>query len=555
MSCFYKLFFRNIWGFGPAVMFHSLFAAFSAFAQVSMNPNLVTLGVSKGARKTFELRINNTGENPESCTMSALNMDIGQDGAPFASDSSYSRSQADWLHFQPESFVLDPHSEQVVTVTVTVPREAVGTYCAMYKSTFSTAVVPGQIDEEGEKETTLEIGRSWAGVVLITVRSFDNVVQLEPRALRIFPGRRYLQLDRETAREEAWKIEIPLCNTGNTASISKGSVRLFSESGILVESTTLEAGRGYVLPERIRLFSATGRRPLPDGLYFCKVAIQSRGARTLQHSTPFGVYKGEIRMNVSSESLKDLLRAATPGFQIRRQFIELSITETSTRYGSILLKNLTRDTLTLFARPVGWWVGEKGNLQVDNKPDIRHRCCVNWMSIPHDKVSILPRGSQSFRFLLQSPESLDGEYYAGITFDHDRFRPDLPTELVAGRTCFISASDKKSLRDSLIVEDIRHRKNDMGEDVIVFTVINLGNGRLDLMGRVSAAREIAPEFFKPLPEPKSFGNRGNWVMPESKRNMAVTWPNLQSGRYEVTIDIGFPGDADMSRTYKRILIP
>lgn len=516
-------------------------------AQVSMQPLLHELQLSKHSRESFTLHVSNSGAFTENCTLTPLSMDVSEDGQPFALDSTNDRSCVDWMTFEPAEFTLKPKSEKQIHVRIEVPRDVSGTYYAMYRLDFHS-------EAEKQDSELLSLKRSWAGVLLVNVRSFGNNVKLEPQGLKIIPGRSNVQAAQARFSSDAWRVEVRLKNTGNLMTQAKGNIMLFSESGKLLHSETLEVGRGILLPNKNRTFTASGSGYLPDGMYLLKANITAKRSPQLSHSTPFSVYKGKVYINPDSDELRDLIRASSPGFQLRKQFIDYPISSNAKRYGSILLKNFLDDTLRIFPRLTGWWLGPRGQIELGKHYLDHNRSCEAWFDRQNNEIIIPPKTNYSYKFKINVPEKLDGEYFAGIVFDPDHPRPNLAKELKINRACFLSFVDRKSRVDTIDINNISIRKNAQNNHDLHFKVVNHGNSRIDLLGRANLSLETAPGYYEPVGEPQKVGSSGSWIMPGSHRLVDVEFPELKAGKYEARIIIESPNGNKAWSTFKHVTI-
>ena len=59
---------------------------------------------------------------------------------------------------------------------------------------------------------------------------------------------------------------------------------------------------------------------------------------------------------------------------------------------------------------------------------------------------------------VNTPQDAEGEYYAAIVFDRDKFRPNLPVEFMSARTQLIALTTPRNLHYEVEIDTIIIKK-------------------------------------------------------------------------------------------------
>lgn len=520
-------------------MIFFLAAVPAVYGDLGIAPQVKELKIYRGGRSSFYLTITNHGSESASLVMHADDMDISESGLPFKAEDGYERGCADWVTFIPEEFTLEEKKSQNVHVIVKAPSDVVGSYFAILSCRFTTRQML-DIPTEQKGVKGLEFSMRVGSLLLATVSSRKNTVILHPDSVILDPGSvtRINPLDEvgESGLGQ-WKVEVPVANDGNMYTIVMGEVSIWTESGRLVARAPLVAGRGFVFPNRRRVFTATGDRPLTDGVYLVRANIRSREGRTRSGSFPFSVANGVAIHGSESEELQSLLRASLPGFSLRKQYINVDIQPGSHRTKGIQIESHSEDTLEITARLMDWNVDKEGNIIIlDSAGSIHARSCTSWISVSPSPVVLPPGRKKNVKVFVRAPAEVDGEYYAAVIFDPEGTKKHLPSEFQINRALFITASDKRSVKSSGTIKSIITRQASRKGCVFEIEFENISNVHCYASGSLNLLNQKGERMSDPI----AFGGEGEFILPDGVRTFLVPWQgNLESGKYRAEVSITF----------------
>jgi len=501
-------------------------------AQISLEPSLQTLDLSKGAIGSGKLLLINSDDFSYRCKVYFSPMIVSEDGIPQESDSLPAFSCKDWLSVDETEFELPSKSKKELKIDVKAPRDAAGTYSVMYRADF----IPMKEKSADEKASGFDIAKSWAGVMLVNIKSFENKIQLEPQAIDVYSGLENATVDVTNLENASWKVEMSIKNTGNLMAQSTGQTRIFSEAGQVITSAPLESGRGLILPGMTRRFTARGNQTLADGMYLLQCDLYTKGSTIIKSNTPFSILNGKTTYGEQSENQTALVRAAAPGFFLSNHYIENTISPESKRFISIMLRNLTEDTLSVVPKLIDWSVDNKSQLLLGTESASKHQSFRSWIQDQISPFLLMPKANHKFELQVNVPENLNGEYYGAVTFNRGNTTKELSAGLAAGRTCLIALTDVRSSLDSAKLENLKYKKFSATEDQFNFQIMNSGNQRLTYDGIFTIAIEQGPNDFKLVCDPIYFGGDNTIVMPSSYRDDKVNLASLKPGNYDIIID-------------------
>lgn len=530
-------------------------------ARMNLSPPLQEIELPRGGRTTFILTISNTGDEDVPSRFDIYNMDISKTGIPIVADSAYARGCADWIKLEPTECVIKAHETIEVNGTIRAPRQAEGGYYAIIKGTFTTSAPPIYLKEETD-QSMIRFETKAAVVLMVSVPSSRSQAILVPDTLIIDPksagyGAAGLNSQLPFSPSAGWSVTLDLRNDGNIHTQAQAMASIWSEAGRKIGSTTLDAGRGYVLPGKIRRFSGKGKTALTDGNYMIRINIRSKDGKNLANSLPFTIYHGDFYPGSPSDKIAELVRASSPGYTLGDAFKEINVTPGGRSYGGCQVLNFIDDTLTLIARKVEWSVDDEGFLQLSNDPNSQPRSCSEWLHFSGDTLIIPPKRNSMFRYFVTLPESARGEYYSAIVFDRDSLRSNLPSEFYSQRAQLLVMSSRKGLTysmeiDTFTVKKITHEEASIHSFGFVLT--NNGSAHCYIQGSFSLSREVAHERFKPIGKPETFGGYNIYLMPGMTRKMNINVPNLEAGRYEASVIVSFQHEHQPAKRFRRFTL-
>lgn len=525
-----------------------IFPDASAQSILRLLPPIQELKVQRGRIGTFTVTVINTGEEEVTSKFSVYDMDISIDGQPFIADSGYARGYGQWITLNTEECIIKAHETFILQGTIKVPRTAEGGYYALIKGAFGGTAIPLPTEKAKIKEPQIKLESLAMVVLLLTVPSSRNKPIIIPDTLFVFPRGDEKKSGSSVSAglikkdKKGWKVVMPVRNDGNIHTRVSGRLSFWSESGTHIESAPLQAGKGYLLPGKMRNFKATGENVLSDGYYMMRIVLQTAKRSSMSKDFTFAVYKGEVYPGAMTEKLSDLVRASSPGFLLRNPFMQRKFTPGGSSYMAVQLKNTINDTLILLPRKMEWDLNEVGQPTLGNENTMQPRSCTEWIESFEDKIIILPGKSKSLKFKLNIPDDVKGAYYAAIVFDRDRFRPDLPAEFMSARTQLIALTTPRDLHYEIKIDTIIVKKESAPKLTLyrfLSQVSNTGNVHCYAKGSLSLEKEVAKEIYEPVGQAYEFGDRQTYLLPGNKRTFEIDIPNLESGKYRVILAVSY----------------
>jgi hypothetical protein len=508
------------------------------FGQASIVPLIQEVSVNRGGKAKFQLQVANRSPNPLSLTMQVYSLDISEIGVPQPVAGDIARSCRAWITLTPRTFELKPDSVQVVEGVIQAPVDAVGGYYAFITSEYVVPSEPLLLGGADKSKFQIDLGRAVSSSLLVTIRSSQNTVELKPDSLELLTGRGPLLSAAEhwgvANVGNRWQVILPIRNTGNTHTQAEGEVSIWTENARLIEKAGLTGGRGFVLPDKIRLFTAEGNKALADGTYMVRIQIRTREGKLVQGSFPYTVLKGKATAGTASESMRALIEASTPKFSLGARYLDYSITPGGTRTKGLTLTSHTSDTLTIYPRLVDWTLSDSGAVTLDPRPSEASKSCVPWITVTPNPIVIAPRRNASARVVVVAPPEIDGEYYGGVVFEASAASLDLPSELELARAALITVASSTDLKYEVGVKTFDHKPvSDMMRAFIV-NVVNSGNAHCYVAGKV----EIYDSAWKLATDAVTFGGTSDYVLPGKGRGYVVPCPgSLKQGKYEAVVEV------------------
>jgi hypothetical protein len=531
----------RLWIFLCCVMLlQFLVSAAPVSGQLSVVPLMQEVSVNRGGRTHFQLQVANRGEESVSCAMQVYDMDISEEGIPLAIREEVESGCTDWITFEPKSFDLHPDEVQIVEGLIHAPMMALGGFYAFMTCEFNILSEPILFGDQQRSRADIQLARAVSSILLGTVRSSKNSVQLEPDSLVLESGRgsSAAALENWSQREtgKLWQVILPVENTGNVHTVAQGEVSVWTEDVRLVDKATLAAGRGYVLPGKRRMFRAQGAKSLADGIYMVKIQLRTREGRFVQGSFPYSIVKGKAKRGAVSDAMRALIEASTPKFSLSKRLLDYKVTPKGKRTKGIRLNNHTSDTLSVSARTIAWSMDNSGQVVLHPEKSEMTKPCMSWIEVSPNPVSIPPQRSSAVKISLLVPSDIVGEYYGGVIFETADTRPDLPTELEFARTLFIMAAASKDLEYKVDIQSFVHDPVSPMMRTFAVNIANQGNVHCFASGKV----EIYDQDWKLVMEPIAFGGPQSYILPERTREFVVPCPGaLEPGKYEAVATVKY----------------
>lgn len=510
----------------------------NAYSSLGMKPQIKELKISRGGLSDFHFTITNHGTESISIIMLAEDMDTDADGQTFKADPDYKRGCASWITFGEESFALEPGQSKDVMTRVRVPKEASGSYFAIVRCMLAD-------------EKTLEFGKNQKSIsalglsigvgayVFITIPSSLNSISIRPDSISISPGSSSAKgpLAGNTQDHSPWKIQVSVRNDGNIYTQALGEISIYTKGGRMVEKTSLTAGRGYIFPERTRIFTATGSKSLADGAYLARVNFASKDGKTGRGVFPFTVANGAAYIGTESEEILSLAKASSPGFTLSERYIDIDVMPNAHRTKGVSIFNLKKDTLVVFPRIIEWLTDKKGTITFFDIGDTNiERSCAKWLTLSPDSVIIPPNVKKDIKITLNAPPQMDGEYFAGLRFETKDLRKDLPIEFLLPSTLLLSSSDKKTTKSLGAIIEINKKKLERSGCLFEIKFENNGNTHCFADGELEVYGPDNAKIGDPIP----FGSRDEFIFPGVVRTYDVALQEtLEKGFYRAYVKITY----------------
>ena len=297
-----------------------------SFGTVQLMPPIQEITVQRGYTKEFTFTVKNNGNEDMPSSFAVHDMDVTLDGRPVASDSSLSRGCKSWISLTPEECIIKAHESIELKGTVNAPKSANGGYYVVIKGSFISTNIPLAEGEQVNNSSSISILSEAMVVLMVQVPSSRSRPVIVPDTLLVFPAGEGNQVfDFDSRRDRGWKVTMPVHNEGTMHARVSGHVSFWSESGVFIDSKPFKAGKGYVIPGKVRNLSAQGDNNLEDGYYMMRIYLQTDKKHGISKSFPFAIYEGDVYPGAITDKLSELIRASSPGFILKDPFIQKRI--------------------------------------------------------------------------------------------------------------------------------------------------------------------------------------------------------------------------------------
>jgi hypothetical protein len=400
----------------------------AACAQLAMSPTIIEQRSYAGGLSSFTVAVSNTGARTLDCRIDLYGMELQGAGLPVPVENA-PRSCKDWLTVQPREFTLSPGSGKKLVCRVRPDKDAGGGYYGII-SCFGRPRGQEEGDSAGEGVTAgVRFSYRVMAVLMLTVPGPDMRARIEA-------GRPMM----EGRKGAGYLIGIPVRNRGTIHTRMQGSVAVRSEEGQLVERFPLEAGRGFLLPGHERLFRSRGEINLPDGTYAVRVDLRPPGGdRPMQKAFPFYVRDGQPTVAEATDEIRRELIQQSAGFIVSPAVCELAVRPGGRRTQAVEVRNLTRETLKVRARPLSWERSPSGEDRVLNGAGEHERSALKMLELRQQEVELGPMSRRRVPFFVAMPDGAEGEHYAAITFDRQDVQLDQSPEGRSRRSLLLRA--------------------------------------------------------------------------------------------------------------------
>jgi hypothetical protein len=510
----------------------------SAAANFKIMPIFQEVKVNRGGHTTFTLTLVNLNKTPLGFTIWTADLDAKEDGSPFIPTDSmnYQRGCGNWIKIDTTGFTLNPDEVRAITVKIQAPKNCEGSYFAFI---YCDEKEPKTLTGTASGITpTLDIGLRMYCSLFVTVPSAKNSADIEPDTLYLYPGKATgAQLGASTSDNAAWRVEVPVKNTGNMVTVVKGTATIYDEAKRLVGRADLISGRGYVLPQHRRNFIAQGNKVLANGSYMIMAHLETKERKTMGGIFTYTVLDGKVFYGSGSEEIKSLVKASTPKFELQKQFLEFNATPGAKRNSGTTVRNLTDEYLPLKAVPLNVLSDDQGNVTiVEGSGNSDLPSCRSWVTVVPDTFTLAPKGSTSLKITMTMPETIAGEYYTAVLLKSQNDNSDLPTSFLLPNSIFISAASSRNVKKSCEIVHYKNTEQGIGGCLFELAVKNTGNVHCYISGQLSLENSRG----ELMGERVEFGSDNFYMLPSSTfRTLVPDKTYLPPGLYKAYVSVEY----------------
>jgi len=526
-----------------------LSSSFQAFGSIGLVPKVKEITLTRGGWCEYDAKVFNQSNEVLSFVMIAEALYDDQNVDSSNREEVVNRSCAEWISFNPKTFTLPPSGSCLVKISVKAPKDISGSYYSVVKCMLDH---PKEINLDTGKNsgTMLNLNIGIGSLLFITARSSNNTVIINPDTVKIFPGNDadafQLSLNSSKSDGSKWRIEVPVKNNGNIYTQVLGEVSIYSENAKLFDKKPLSSGGMFLLPGRVQYLTASGDKCIPDGHYFIKLNISSKDGKRGSATYPFSVLDGNIFHGPASKELMALIQSTKPSFKIKNGLNKVDIIAGCNRTIAISLNNESKDTLLLRPRIMDISCDRDGHIStVGNNIDSCLSSCASWIDVEADSVNLFPNRTSTVKIKLNAPDTLNGEYFALLTFDdYNGTTEILPFEFQLPRSALIIAADKRTIKRSASIESMTIT-NISEKHKIDITIKNLGNAVCYVSGKI----EIMNKSGITIGEPIEFGSINEILFPGVSRTFSVLIDELFTrGDYQAGVSVSYDNDSERLRS-------
>jgi hypothetical protein len=512
-------------------------------AGTSILPRLQEIDAARGQRRAVDLRVSNKDDEPLQVTMIARSMEVSEDGVPVLTRNPEARTCAGWITFEPERFTLGPNEAIVVTAHIAVPSTVTGSYGSLLLARYIAEHTQTTFDIDGAAQTTLELGMAASSILFVNVRGRDNTIAIVPEKATLSPGGSdgELRVFANASDDRGWTFALSVKNDGNTLDVVRGGARIYAPGPRFVDTADFEVGRGYVMAEARRTFTAEGSKPLADGEYFVRVNLARKNGTPIQGVFPFHIRDGRAHEGEATEEFEKVVDAFNPKLELSKTWLDIEVVGGSSRQQGIRVVNRSAEAVVARPRIATFTLDDRG-LPRFLPAGAAERDCTSWLTLRPDSLALEPGQGRSVRIRVAAPDTLDGEYYAAVNFVEDGLDwTHTPIESQLPRTLIITAREERSSHRSAEIVDVEIVPVGPLNRSIEAVVENRGNTHCFATGRVT----IYDADWNSQLESVEFGSLRTILLPGQRRAFKVTCPGkLDVGAYKAVVEVSYAQDAE-----------
>ena len=425
------------------VAFLTLVICELAKAQMSISPIIIRKTAYPGGLARFHVTISNTGKFPLSCEMGTSAMKVETGGFPVEVKEA-PRSCKKWVTLTPRKFTLNPREGKRVLCDLRVPRDAKGGYYAIVYCQGTPIGTEKEVKGEPGVKAGIRFSYRMIAAFLLTIPGRDVKAAIEA-------GQPFIQKREGT---QGYIVKVPVRNRGNIHARLEGVIELKSCSGQLIERILLTAGRGFMIPQHERLFTAKAGINLADGTYITEVNLRIEGSsRHMRSIFPFYIKEGRPTVGEPTDELLAQLKKKSAGFVISCPKIDFQMPPGGRRTKAVEVRNLTDESLRLNCKVREWYRSPEGEDLIVREVPPHGRSAAGMLLISGKDFKILARSKKRVPVTIALPRDASGEYYAVIVFDRPETELENSPEALLRRSLLVQVYSTKKLQQKLKLQD------------------------------------------------------------------------------------------------------
>jgi hypothetical protein len=504
-------------------------------AAFTLAPPRIEITLRPGAVENVMLTVlTSIGEEPEERAFFRFYIvDFGVSPAgevEFSEPGNLKRSASQWMDLEFREFDVRPGEKKTVGLTIKVPGVPSGGYYA--------AIVLEQLPVAGivKRKPIIHTVRM-VSLVEITVQGRGRLRQ-DVVISGVDVGR--------IGKQEGVGFTATVENRGNVHLKGKGELLVKSRRGGLITTLPLEAGRGFVLPDASRDFTAVLDRTLPSGNYMAEAVIKYGMRGKAVARVPFSVSKGRLVPAGDLDAERQVKLLVDP------YWVDIVARPGAFRTVPILIENEDNSPIHVSggARDVTFDID--GRLVVSEGVDGKWSCA-DWVDIEPAEFDLAPGARRRVIAKVAIPKDVVGGRSAQVDFTASMRKSEgaEPILTSSGTTLILTIQGELDLHGELTGMRATESKTTAGMD---FSAVFKNNGNvpvapkgklvitsMDGSGGQKASGTGAQQQAQVMGEIELSEIMGV-VLPEGTRRVKAAYPAmLEPGKYSAEMIITYGG--------------
>ncbi len=251
-----------------------LMPAGSVQADFLASPMELHLTDAPGSRGEASVLLTNTGQDPLTVRLYLGDSRMRPEGGEEPVDAgAIPRSLAGWIELDQQVHEIEPGESRAVTLRLTVPAEAEGSYWSKLYVEETSAPRAATAEEQGRSYSVFMRQR-------VAVRLFEDIAGTGVLDAVVD------QVGIEAVTENRPTITVSVSNPGTLIARCTGRVEFHNERGEMIEEVPLGTrGEFWVFPEGRRELRARPETALPAGTYTALAVVDFGGAHLVAGDT------------------------------------------------------------------------------------------------------------------------------------------------------------------------------------------------------------------------------------------------------------------------------